>query len=657
MSVQVASPARAASALMALGLCLALLVPPLPSAARSTAGRYSAEQGPLYQVGEIELIYATGHPAHPPLELLYSVDLALGNAGDGFVGPRMGGQNLWFTLRELPAGPPIEIYASGLRELAEQLVSELNALGLMGVYVAPHEQDIQPDTGHDLRPPGQTRLRLVIYTGRVRGLRTFAAGAGGDQARVNDPEHERIRELSPVHAGAPTGVGAAAGVAGAGPDGDLILRRELDEYLAYLNRHPGRRVDMNVTPSREPGGVYLDYLVAESKPWQVYAQVANTGTESTGEWRQRLGFSHYQLTGHDDVAHIDYVTGADGLGPEFNGDVQAWFGSYDFPLWSSRRTRAGFNGSWSEYDASQLGFPDGTFTGSQWSVASELTATVMQREDLFVDALAGARWLDVEVKNFDLPSASDQFFVPYFGARVERLRDTSTFVASLGFERSLPGVAGSDLSSEEAQIFGRSDLDDDWFMATWDVLLSFYLEPLLWPRSWRNGRTHEGSTLAHELWFSLRGQDAFGYRLIPQVQRTLGGLYTVRGYDQSLVVGDSVWNLQSEYRLHIPRLLRPGRPVVLPVFGAFRQRPEVVFGRPDWDLIARVFYDAGHTHQSDAVPGEEDQTLTSVGLGLELSLYRYIALRFDYGWALSDLNAFQVERGDGEGWFSATLRY
>jgi hypothetical protein len=653
-------------ALATLGLALLLICLPAAKGSASTLpGLHSAEEGPRYSVGEVELIYARSHPAHPTLELLYGADFALGSADDGFVGPRLGGDNVWFTLRELAAGPPIAIYASGLRELSEQIVAELNALGVMGVFVAPHEEDIESGTGRDLRAEGDSRLRLVLYTGRVQALRTFAAGSDGAEARVNASEHARIRSLSPVQAGPP-----------ARAEGDLILRRELDEYLAYLNRHPGRRVDMNVTPSREPGGAYLDYLVSEPKPWQLYAQVSETGTESTGEWRQRIGFTHYQLTGRDDVVHFDYVTGADGFAPELSGDVRALFASYELPLPGTRRTRLGFSGSWSEYEASQLGFPDDAFTGDQWTVATELVMNLFQREDLFVDGVAGARWLDVEVVNLDLPGepgfrASDQFFTPFLGGRLERLRDTSTLAAALTLEQSLPGIAGSDLSGTRLRVgggsefFGRADLDDDWWMVSWDFLFSFYLEPVLWPRAWHNPRTPESSTLAHELWFSVRGQNALGSRLIPQVQRTLGGLYTVRGYEQSLVTGDNVWNLQAEYRLHLPRLLRPDpAPYLVPLIGVpFRVRPDRVYARPDWDLIVRGFLDAGHAEQNDPTRndrGEEiehDETLSSVGLGLELQLYRYLALRFDYGWALKTLRARDVEQGDGEGYVSVTLRY
>ena len=97
-----------------------------------------------------------------------------------------------------------------------------------------------------------------------------------------------------------------------------------------------------------PGTTRLAYHVAEQKPWLVYAQVGNYGTEGTTEWRERFGFSHNQLTGNDDVLRLDYVTG------NFD-EVHAGFGSYEVPIWRLDRLRLRGYGSYSEYDASEVG--------------------------------------------------------------------------------------------------------------------------------------------------------------------------------------------------------------------------------------------------------------------------------------------------------------
>ena len=371
-------------ALLAVGALLGSAAPVWAAAGIETRGRFSETQGPVYLVGSLTLEYADSHPLHPPLPEIRARDYVLGESEDGYVGPRRGAHNAWFTLDELGLGSPARIYATGLRELNEQIVRELNGRGLIGVFVAPHEDDIDSKTGRDVRATGHTRLRLVVYSGRVEGLRTFGSGSRVSlDERLDDARHADIRRGSPAQPAGVEGRDAA----------DVLLRDELDEYIAYLNRHPGRRVDLSLTPSRQPGGVFVDYLVAEDKPWLAYVQTANTGTDATTDWRQRFGFQHYQLTGNDDILRIDYVTG------EFD-EVNAVFGSYELPARPFDRSRLRMHGSWSEYTASPFGLGGGEdeLAGQTWDAGVEWTTNVYQHEDFFVDLLISTRWLSVEAE-------------------------------------------------------------------------------------------------------------------------------------------------------------------------------------------------------------------------------------------------------------------
>lgn len=616
-----------------------------------TLGHFSDTQGPVYLVGSITIEYAEPHPLQPPLEGVRAAPYALGVAEDGYVGPRRGADNQWFSLEDFGDVAPARIYATGLHELDQQIVRELNLRGLIGVFVAPHEDDIDSTTGQDLRPPGHTRLRLVVYSGRVQGLRTFGSGGRLSQdERLDDARHEEIRQDSPVQ---------PAGVAGR-PAGDVLLREELDEYVAYLNRHPGRRVDLSLTPSRQPGGVFVDYLVAEEKPWLAYAQISDTGTGATTDWRQRFGFQHYQLTGHDDILSLDYVTG------EFD-NVNAVFASYEVPVMSTQRSRLRFFGSWSQYDASTFGLTgnptatagggggDDKLSGTSYDAGAEWISNVYQYEDFFVDLLAGARWLHVEAEEIGF-SGDQNFVLPGIGLRFDRLRDVSSFWGFARFERNMASAAGT--SSDEGELFllGRGNIDDDFMLMKWSGGLAFYLEPLLRPRAWRNPRTPSSSTLAHEIAFSTNGQYAFGTRVIPQMEQAVGGLYSVRGYEQAVIPGDNVFQTSLEYRYHLPRTFQiEPQPRELPLIGAFRVAPQRVYGRPDWDLILKVFWDAAHVWYSDAQAGEDSANLSSLGFGVELWLWRNVTLRWDLGWALSDVR--EVQQGDSEAHFQATLRY
>src|SRR5205814_774423 len=149
---------------------------------------------------------------------------------------------------------------------------------------------------------------------------------------------------------------------------------------------------------------------------------------------------------------------------------------------------------------------------------------------------------------------------------------------------------------------------------------------LLNPRGFR-GETQSGSqTLAHEIGMSLRGQYAFRNRLIPNEEEIAGGLFSVRGYPESIVAGDNAAIASLEYRFHLPRTFKvrePGR-----LFGQdFRWAPQQAFGRADWDLIFKGFVDAARTEISHPRTGENDHTLLGAGVGAELQVKRNVSLR------------------------------
>ncbi len=599
----------------------------------------ASADGPVYMIDQIIPQYAEHHRDHPHLAELERAEFELGRTADGYVAPRPGVRSIHFQLRQLAAAPAQRIYASGLRSLNEQIVAWLNARGLAGVFVRPHEEDIDPETNDDLRPPSRPALRILIWTGRVQEMRTFASGERvPEDERVDHPVHERIKDRSPIKPGAVRGM-------------DLVQGQVLDAYVARLNRHPGRRVDVALSPGRDAGGVNLDYLISENKPWSVHAGWNNAGTDQTTDSRQRFGFTHTQLTGRDDILRLDYLTG------NFD-EVNAFVGSYEAPFPGSERLRWRVHGATHEFDSSVLGFPGRHYKGDQWGFGAELMANVFQRGELFIDLVAGLRWQDIEVDNpFAFDKAKDNFLLPRVGLRLEQRSATSSLFADLMFEGNSESLSGNDPDDPSKQGgLGRLDPDGDWVVMRWDTSFSSYLEPLLDPAAWADPTTPESSTLAHEIALLFRGQYAFDRRLIPQEERIAGGFYSVRGYPQATAAGDSVFIGSLEYRFHVPQIFGIQRePTQLPVIGEFRYARPRVYGQPDWDFILRAFVDGARVVQSDRASFEENQTLLSVGFGAEVRLWRNVFGRFDLGVALRD--ALDVDAGDTEAHFSVTTVY
>ncbi len=631
-----------------LSLCVAMAGSAGWARAQETkpAAPAPADDGAAYKVSQFQVVYAREHAGQPSLGPLAQLSVTLGKTAQGYVAPREGAASVTVQLGSL--GGEQTFFASAIRRIDESIVAWFNNRGLVGIYVAPHADDIDSRGGQDKRAAGNTALRLAVWSAEVARIRTLGTGERVTaEERINNPAHDRIRENSPIR------------------EKDLLDKTKLEDYVYLLNRHPGRRVDGAITSAEKPGEVALDYLVTENKPWLVYFQASNTGTVSTSQCRYRFGFIHNQLTGNDDVLSVDYTTSC-----PFDDDpkAQAFSASYEAPLCKMDRLRYRVYFQWSKFEANVTSPTGGeNFTGYTWRTGGELIANICQKNQFFVDAIAGVAWWKIYVNNATTEiSGAQDAFLPYVGLRAERITETNALVAQATLEKNCSGIAGG--GAGEYEVLGRSNPDADWFVLRWDAMYSFYLEPLCNPEKWRDvdpdpAKWKPGQTLAHEVAFMFRGQYGFDYRLIPQNEGVAGGLYTVRGYPESIAAGDTTLVGTAEYRLHIPRLFRPvtdPTKTKLPLVGTpFRWAPQTVYGRPDWDLIARGFFDAGRTIVNDPLSYEKNYCLMSTGVGLELQFTRYFNIRLDYGFALKDVNgeSQNVEAGDSRLHIVATIVY
>lgn len=589
----------------------------------------------FYHVTALDIQYQRENAQHTPVDQLLDLTIQLVETDDGLVGSGEGAEGVskQYRLGDLTAGGGVTLGASAVLAISEAIKGELNRQGIIGVLVTPDPTQIDLSSGADRRGEGDTSLTIQIYTAVVTRVQTVASGGRVPlDERINNPKHARILRLSPVQ---PSGEGEGGN--------DLLRRDRVDRYVLWLNRHPGRRVDVAVAPGVGPGEASLDYLVSETRPWSVYAQASNTGTKQTNEWRERLGFVDNQLTNHDDILTLDYITAG------FD-EAHAIVGSYDFPISFERRIRGRVFANYSEFTASDVGLANERFTGDGWTVGGEVSMNVYQRRELFVDAFAGARWFNTSVTNEVVQiTGEESFFAPQVGVRLDRTTDESSIRGSLAYEFSLSDLSGA--HQDEMTKLGRLNPDEDWQVLQGDAEVSFFLEPLF------RGADSQKTTLAHEVVLHARGQYAFDKRLIPNVEQVVGGMYTVRGYPESVTAGDTVVIGGIEYRYHVPRAFgvreQPGE-----LFGrTFRYAPQQPYGRPDWDLILRGFVDAGRTINSKRQDFENDETLLGAGVGVELLLYRNVNLRMDWATALEDTTAQNVDSGSSQFHFVFTLLY
>ena len=624
--------------------------PASASAAPSILPAAEPVDGPVYPVTQFQLEYERPHPGLPPIDELFPVEVPLRRTETGWAATRAGQP---VTRLRIDSGPVQDsrFHASALASVSRALLKRVHEEGLLGVFVVPSEQDIDIKTERDLRPEGDTELLIDIWIGRIDDVRTVAEGNRvGNEWRIDNPIHRKIRNYSPLH---PT----AAGIEGTT---DLVDQHELEEYIHRLNRHPGRQVEAALAPSQNADGVTLDYRVYESRPWSAFVQATNTGTERTARWQTRMGYINRQLTNHDDILAIEYLNAggdaANGIqvsyeAPWFapkrpswmktSGNEPPWLAWADrsqVPWWGLGRLRWQVTGGWTGINSRVL--PDG-FQGvdqlktSDWHVGGRFIYNLWQYHNFFLDVFAGGRFRGVQLDNETTGNiGSVTLLVLEAGIEAERNNQYSAFNLGFWAERDAPLGSLADYEAAFDANLGRAATSPRWWTLNFNVGASYFLEPLLFRSRFEDPTTPASSRLSHEIAFGARGQYAFDYRLIPQSSQVIGGLYTVRGFPQGVAVGDTVVMGTTEYRFHIPRSLPIRRkPVDIPLVGDFRVAPQQVYGRPDWDLIFRAFVDAGRSIRNNrqlAVGTELDQTLVGAGVGLELVIRSNLRARIDW---------------------------
>lgn len=612
--------------LMTLLGCLAVAAP-AQDAAVAPAPR---DQGVAVELFDFR--YGLEHPELPALEQLNQVSVRLARE-DGVWRPAEGasaGEVL--TLGSIPAESRFD--GAALRTVAQELVRWYNAQGLYGVWVAFLDLEATGSGITDRRAPGERSARLVIWASQVAEVRTLARGKRfKPQYSVNNRKHRGILTHSPLQPGATPG-----------EPGSLFRQEKLNDYLHGLSLHPGRLVEASIASAGEPGKVVLDYLVNESKSWQVFSQVTNFGTEATGEWRGRIGFQHNQLTNHDDIFNIDAISTPD-------AKTYGTFISYRIPVFRPAKLLARVYGSYGDFLANDLAIENLRFAGRNWLAGTELTNRLsLPRNWQLVSALgANFAHYGIESRIIETPlvAGSSDFLIPFFSTTLSRETGWWSLSAQLRYDQTVGDFANLN-TTDGISSLGRVNADSEWSSLRWTINGSIYLEPLF-----RRGDTPV-KRMANEVSVRIRGRHLLvGDRLIPHEQEPVGGAFSVRGYTESILSADEFISGSVEYAIHFPRFLKPGDEGRL-WRSPFKWRPAKAGQNPDWDLIGRVFFDYAYRQVTplDLEPGQTeadrplvDRTLSIAGTGggFELLVKQNFSLRFEVGMSLTELRDETLE--------------
>lgn len=583
----------------------------------------------ILRVDRFEFLPGIEHPALPDASVYQDVAVQVHSVDGAYRAAPAGSDPRPLRSLQFPA----RFSPDGVQAVASGVITELQRRGLGAVWVVPDASQIDPATGRDLREGGGGPLRLFVWTGRIASITTRAEGPrfAGEEQRKDRKEHGRILRNSPLQWG------------------DLVWTDHLEEYLYWLNEHPGRLVEATLSPGDKPGELMLEYSVLEQRPWQLALQISNTGTESTGNWRNRFTFQHTQLTGKDDTLTVDYIMAR-------NFGTEATFASYERPLFGPDSPRLRLTGSLGDFTTGDLGFADLRYAGDNHRLGLEISFPYRLEDGWEASLQAGFTWNHYEVegsfRGTSFTRASSDFLIPHLSARLARRSSDWSAAISLRAEHSLAGIADDDRTNGHPAL-GRSGSSDNWTLLRAQAHLDLWADSVFWKT--------RSALPAHQLSLLLRSQSVLGSeRLIPQEQQVLGGAYSVRGYDESLVSADNAFLGGFEYSLHTSHLLPTGPPSRL-LGRDFALRPTANRRRPDWDLILRGFVDFGYRWNNNRVGGgfeNEDFSLVSAGAGAEFRVLENLSVRCDLGTVLKAVDSAQgrvADPGDTRVHIHATL--
>lgn len=371
-------------------------------------------------------------------------------------------------------------------------------------------------------------------------------------------------------------------------EGRTINRKELDDYINLLNLNPDRYVSATVSRGAEPNSLAVQYNVYEANPWHFFVQMDNSGTEDI-QWSPRFGVINTSLLGFDDKFTAVYQ-----VVPDNTWDEQyAIFGAYDFPILGPK-LRLNLFAGYSQFDIDDPAV--NFFRGNGSFYGGQLRYNAAQFDDWFWDVTGTIQHEESVVKN-DLYNAFKELFgidlnpdihMNLWGLGTELYKTTDMTDSFFGFEWFGTINTSDQVDMNLARPGGADDSFNIYYV---NARHSRYLD------------TDKVQRLTGSLRYTGTSD-----RLVQSKMTTFGGMYTIRGYEESDTLADKglIASLQYEYDL-----VRSGQ---VKLFGEdVDEKQRKPFLKK---LAPLVFFDYGRAEYTDALIAEENTELYSVGGGL-----------------------------------------
>lgn len=365
--------------------------------------------------------------------------------------------------------------------------------------------------------------------------------------------------------------------------------RMLQQDMIWLNRNPFRDTVMVLNPGEEEGTTDVHFVSDDHFPYRIYVGGDNTGFETTGKGRFFAGVNFGNLFHLDQRLSYQYTVSTKW------GSFYAHTGQYIIPLpWRHvLEFYGGYSGIRATMPISRM-----KSSGNAW-----------QGSMRYIIPLTPVRTYTHEFK----------VGVDYKQTNVNLVFDA---IPILGNEAMITQLFLGYNASFEHPVANTS-FEIQWFMSPGDIFPHQSSKDYSSLRPYAKARyTYFRSSiipifkLPKDFEAVLKSEFQVASRnLLSSEQFGLGGLYTVRGYDERIINTDNAFFLSGELRS--------------PPMGVFIKNPTK---HSDEMLQFLTFVDYGFGIDHESYPGERDyRYLLSTGLGVRYRYKYHVNGRVDWG--------------------------
>lgn len=389
--------------------------------------------------------------------------------------------------------------------------------------------------------------------------------------------------------------------------GDRINRRTVERDLEWLNESPIRTVRLIYERGKKDGTSDIVLDTKETRPLAFSFGYANSGVNATGQGEWNGSISYYNVLGTEQSVSYSF-TGDTNLG---NLNAHALIYQIPFPWRHTLRLIGAY--VISESDISNPLFPLGLDGESIQATAEYQMPLPRIKPDWRSHFTVAA---DYKSTNTDLLFGGESFFASV----------AEVFQFRCGLDWTIPdawGVTqlGVGWVMSPSDVF-RRNTDADFDLLRSDAKADYWYTTLGLLRYQK---------LPANFALLVRAEAQYtDQRLISTEQIIAGGYRTVRGFDESLIRGDS-GAIVSAQLMFPPLALRP--------------RAEAKAEGGDDELIPFGFFDSAFLYETGELSSEPNPSLQSMGLGLTYRLGDWMSARASYGWCVGESGVGGVENG------------